>query len=83
MSMEVSVVVAIADGDAAGNRYVHVARVESVIPTAARDVDADVENATDMVDLARATLDRLAAEALQTAGEQIGQLRDVIQGLAT
>lgn len=60
---------------------VRVERVESVQAVGLADPDQLVtQRDVDLVDLARAALDRLAADVIATADGQVGQLRQVLEG---
>lgn len=73
MSVVVSIAVTVADGD---TTLVQVLRGESVLPATATGDEID------LVDLARATLSRLGAEAGAIADEQVVALRGLLEGAA-
>lgn len=70
-SLDIALTVTVGFGD---ERLVQIVRVESVIP-----VSTEEGTAADLVDLARAALDRLGDESLSTAGAQLEQLRVLFQ----
>lgn len=77
MAMRVDVTVNVYDD---GVPLIEVGRTESVLPAAplgpdgTRPPEADV----DLIDLVAAALDRLAADAIGTAGDQVQILRGLI-----
>jgi hypothetical protein len=80
MSVEVSVQIMVADGDA---RLVNVARVDTVLPVRApTTAGVDSEDA-DLVDLARAALGTLTAEAHDQADQRLQALRGLIDQQTT
>lgn len=73
MSLVVSIAVTVSEDD---TTYVAVQRAESVLPVSPNGAQ------TDLVDLARATLTRLHAEAAEIADGQVVALRELLEDAA-
>lgn len=81
MSIEITVVVQVADGD---QRLVNVGRIESVLPVQPFDPELAgivTSKDVDLIDLARTALARLVAEAADEADKQTRDLSSLLSAM--
>lgn len=79
MSLVVAVHVVVTEGE---QTYVNVARTESILPARPSAAAVDPQHDVDLIDLARAALDRMIADVQTTADGQVVQLRALLAHLA-
>lgn len=80
MALIVAVSVAVSDGE---TDYISVVRSESVQAVAAGNPEEVTQRDVDLVDLARAALDRISGDVLCNADAQVVQLRGILEDRVT